>query len=313
MIRKQDDPRRKILAVGSLAFDSIRTPTGTADKILGGSANYFALSASYFTTLNLVGIVGKDFPVSHFDVLRGRGIDTDGLEIADGQTFHWIGEYGDDLNDAKTLSTCLNVFEHFNPKLPEKYRDTPYLFLANIDPDLQHSVYSQVRKPVLVAADSMNFWITGKRDSLVKTLGLVDLLTINEKEAYLLSGKNNILDAARAIRKMGPRALVVKRGEYGALLFTEHSIFSAPALPLSTVQDPTGAGDTFAGGLIGYLAHEGADESVFKDDQTLRRAVIFGSVMASFVVEGFGFTNLLKTSAKQAEERYQLFAKMTQF
>lgn len=313
MIRKQDDPRRKILAVGSLAFDSIRTPTGTADKILGGSANYFALSASCFTTLNLVGIVGKDFPVSHFDVLRGRGIDTDGLEIADGQTFHWIGEYGDDLNDAKTLSTCLNVFEHFNPKLPEKYRDTPYLFLANIDPDLQHSVYSQVRKPVLVAADSMNFWITGKRASLVKTLGLVDLLTINEKEAYLLSGKSNILDAARAIRKMGPRALVVKRGEYGALLFTEHSIFSAPALPLSTVQDPTGAGDTFAGGLIGYLAHEGADESVFKDDQTLRRAVIFGSVMASFVVEGFGFTNLLKTSAKQAEERYQLFAKMTQF
>jgi sugar/nucleoside kinase (ribokinase family) len=312
-ITKTTDPRRKILAVGSVAFDSIRTPAGKADRILGGSANYFSISASMFTTLNLVGVVGKDFPRAHFDVLKARGIDLEGMEVADGDTFHWAGEYGSDLNEAKTLSTCLNVFEHFNPKLPQSYTDTRYLFLANIDPDLQRSVYAQVKKPALVAADSMNFWITGKRDSLLKTLELVDLLTINEGEAYLLSDKNNIIDAAKAIRKMGPKVLVVKRGEYGALLFTEQGIFSAPALPLTTVKDPTGAGDTFAGGLIGYIAHLDAGEEIFKDDMILRRAIIFGSVMASFTVEDFGFSNLLRTSAKQAEERYQQFLKMTRF
>lgn len=312
-INKSNDPNRTILAVGSLAFDSIRTPAGKADSILGGSANYFSISASSFANLRLVGIVGRDFPKSHFEVLRARGIDIDGLEVADGQTFHWVGEYGEDLNDAKTLSTCLNVFEHFNPKLPAKYQDSRYVFLANIDPDLQRSVYGQVKKPVFVAADSMNFWITGKRDSLVKTLELVDLLTINEKEAYLLAEENNILDAAKRIRRMGPKALVVKRGEYGALLFTEHGIFSAPAMPLSTVVDPTGAGDTFAGGLIGYIAHEDAGADVFKDDMILRRAVIYGSVMASFVVEGFGFSNLLKATPKLAEGRYQEFLKMTRF
>jgi sugar/nucleoside kinase (ribokinase family) len=312
-INKVSDSKRKILAVGSLAFDSIRTPSGKADRILGGSANYFSLSASFFTDLNLVGIVGGDFPREHFDVLKARGINIEGLEVAKGETFHWVGEYGQDLNEAKTLSTCLNVFEHFNPKLPESYRDSRYVFLANIDPDLQRSVHAQVRNPALVAADSMNFWITGKKSSLVKTLELVDLLTINEGEAYLLSEESNILDAAKVIRRMGPKALVVKRGEYGALLFTENGIFSAPALPLSTVKDPTGAGDTFAGGLIGYLAHEGADRDAFADDTILRRAVIFGSVMASFTVEDFGFSNLLRTTPKQAEERYQRFLKMTRF
>jgi sugar/nucleoside kinase (ribokinase family) len=313
-ITKTTNLGNRILAVGSLAFDSIRTPAGKADRILGGSANYFSISASFFTSLNLVGIVGQDFPKEHLDVLKARGIDLSGLEIAKGETFHWVGEYGTDLNEAKTLSTCLNVFEHFNPKLPETYKDTPYLFLANIDPDLQRSVYSQVKKPKLVAADSMNFWIAGKKDSLIKTLELVDLLTINEGEAYLLSDQNNIIDAAKAIRKMGPKALVVKRGEYGALLFTNSGIFSAPALPMATVKDPTGAGDTFAGGLMGYIAHEGATaDEIFKDDSILRRAVIFGSVMASFTVEDFGFNALLRTTAKQAEERYQQFLKMTKF
>lgn len=312
-ISKAKDPRRTILAVGSLAFDSIRTPAGKADKILGGSANYFSISASNFTDLNLVGIVGEDFPKAHIDVLRSRGINTEGLEIVKGETFHWVGEYGNDLNEAKTLSTCLNVFEHFNPKLPSAYTDARYVFLGNIDPELQRSVHKQLKKPVLVALDSMNFWITGKKDSLMQTLKIVDLLTINEGEAYLLSEESNIIDAAKKIRKMGPRVLVVKRGEYGALLFTEQGIFSAPALPLASVKDPTGAGDTFAGGLMGYIAHEDAGEDIFKDDAILRRAVIFGSVMASFTVEDFGFTNLLRTSPRQAEERYQQFLKMTRF
>ncbi|MEW6055370.1 MAG: PfkB family carbohydrate kinase [Bdellovibrionota bacterium] len=312
-INKVKDPRRNILAVGSLAFDSIRTPAGKADRILGGSANYFSVSASFFTDLNLVGIVGNDFPEAHLGQLKKRGIDLDGLEIARGETFHWVGEYGKDLNEAKTLSTCLNVFEHFNPKLPEAYKDTRYIFLANIDPDLQLSVYTQVKRPALVAADSMNFWITGKKEALVKTLKVVDLLTINEGEAYLLTEQNNIIDAAKAIRKLGPKALVIKRGEYGALLFTDHGIFSAPALPMATVKDPTGAGDTFAGGLMGYIAHEDAGEDLFKDDSILRRAVIFGCVMASFTVEDFGLNNLLRVTPKQAEERYQQFLKMTQF
>ncbi|MBI3555517.1 MAG: sugar kinase [Deltaproteobacteria bacterium] len=307
------DSRRAILAVGSLAFDSIRTPSGNVDRILGGSANYFSISASFFANLKLVGIVGQDFPKAHLDVLAKRGIDLEGLEIAKGETFHWVGEYGNDLSEAKTLSTCLNVFEHFNPKLPGDYVDARYVFLGNIDPELQRSVHKQLKKPALVALDSMNFWITGKKESLLKTLEIVDLLTINEGEAYLLSGAHNILDAAKAIREMGPRALVVKRGEYGAMLFTDHGMFAAPALPLSTVKDPTGAGDTFAGGLMGYLAHEDAGEDIFKDDTILRRAVIYGSVMASFTVEDFGFTNLLKTTAKQAEGRYQQFLKMTKF
>jgi sugar/nucleoside kinase (ribokinase family) len=310
---KKSDPKHTVLAVGSIAFDSIRTPSGKAEKILGGSANYFSISASFFTSLNLVGIVGQDFPQDHFDVLRSRNIDLEGLEVAAGETFHWVGEYDGNLNEAKTLSTRLNVFEHFNPKLPKSYLDSRYIFLANIDPDLQRSVHAQVSKPVLVAADSMNFWITGKKSSLVKTLELVDLLTINEGEAYLLSECSNIIDAAKVIRKMGPKALVVKRGEYGALLFTDSGIFSAPALPLATVKDPTGAGDTFAGGLIGYIAHEDAGADLFKDDHVLRRAVVFGSVLASFTVEDFGFTNLLRTTPAQIKARYEQFVRMSRF
>ncbi|MBI2606306.1 MAG: sugar kinase [Deltaproteobacteria bacterium] len=310
---KKTSPQNAVLAVGSVAFDSIRTPSGKADRILGGSANYFSLAASLFTNINLVGIVGSDFPKDHFEVLRSRGIDLKGLETASGQTFHWVGEYGSDLNEAKTLSTFLNVFEHFNPKLPEAYRDSRYVFLANIDPDLQRSVHAQTRKPEFVACDTMNFWITGKKASLVKTLELVDLLTINEGEAFLLSEKNNVIDAAAAIRGLGPKAVVVKRGEYGALLFSDHGIFSAPALPLATVKDPTGAGDTFAGGMIGYIAHEDAGADLFRDDEILRRAVIFGSVMASFTVEDFGLSNLLRVTPAQVQERYRQFLRMTRF
>jgi sugar/nucleoside kinase (ribokinase family) len=312
-ITKKTDRANTILAVGSMAFDSIRTPAGKVDKILGGSANYFSISASFFTNVNLVGIVGADFPNEQMHVLRERGIDVTGVERATGETFHWAGEYDRNLNEAKTLSTCLNVFEHFKPVLPQAYRDTRYVFLANIDPDLQQSVHAQVTKPVLVAADSMNFWITGKKPSLLKMLETVDLLTINEGEAYLLSETRNILEASGKILKMGPKALVVKRGEYGALLFTDHGIFSAPALPLPTIKDPTGAGDAFAGGMIGYIAHENAGTDLFKDDAILRRAVIYGCVMASFTVEDFGFRNLLRTTSKQAEGRYEQFLKMTRF
>lgn len=312
-IYKTTDPSRTILAVGSIAFDSIRSPAGSVDRVLGGSANYFSIAASFFSNLNLVGVVGNDFPKSHFKVLQQRGIDVDGVQTLDGDTFHWVGEYNSNLNEAKTISTCLNVFEHFNPKLPQKYKESRYVFLANIDPELQLSVYHQVPKPALVAADSMNFWINGKREALVKTLRVVDLLTINETEALLLSGEKNILEAAHTIRKLGPKALVVKRGEYGALLFSDSGVFSAPALPMATVKDPTGAGDTFAGGMIGYLASLDCGQDIFKDDLILRRAIIFGCVLASFTVEDFGISNLLKITASQAEARYQEFLKMTKF
>lgn len=302
-----------VLAVGSLAFDSIQTPSGKADKILGGSANYFSLSASAFAPLRLVGIVGEDFPKDHFSVLESRGIDLAGIETAAGKTFHWVGEYGKDLNEAKTLSTQLNVFEHFNPKLPESYKDTPYLFLANIMPELQLSVFKQMKQPRFVAADSMNFWITGKRPELIETLKIVDLLTINEGEAFLLSEKQNIVEAAEVIRAMGPKVLVVKRGEYGALMFSPNGVFSAPALPLREVKDPTGAGDTFAGGLIGALAKRSVDGDLARHETALREAIVYGSVMASFTVEDFGFSNLLRVTPGRIEERYKQFMQMSRF
>jgi len=288
-----------ILAVGSLAFDTISTPSGKADKVLGGSLNYFSLSASFFTGLQLVGVVGEDFPADHLEFLRSRGIDTKGVSTAPGKTFHWTGEYGKDLNEAITLSTQLNVFEHFNPQLPEAYRDAQYVFLGNIAPELQLSVLDQVRKPKLIAMDSMNFWISGKRDELVKVLPRIDLLTINEGEAKLLAGESNVVVAAEKILTMGPKALVVKRGEYGAFLFSGGEIFSAPAVPIRRVIDPTGAGDTFAGGLVGYLASVGA--GLEKD--ALRKAVLAGSVMASFTVEDFSFRRLQRLEKQEIEMR----------
>jgi sugar/nucleoside kinase (ribokinase family) len=288
-----------ILAVGSLAFDTISTPSGKADKVLGGSLNYFSLSASFFTGLQLVGVVGEDFPADHLEYLRSRGIDTKGVSTAPGKTFHWTGEYGKDLNEAITLSTQLNVFEHFNPQLPEAYRDAQYVFLGNIAPELQLSVLDQVRKPKLIAMDSMNFWISGKRDELVKVLPRIDLLTINEGEAKLLAGESNVVLAAEKILTMGPKALVVKRGEYGAFLFSGGEIFSAPAVPIRRVIDPTGAGDTFAGGMIGYLASQNAG----LNRDVLRKAVLMGSVMASFTVEDFSFRRLQRLEKQEIELR----------
>lgn len=290
---------KNILAVGSLAFDTISTPAGKADKVLGGSLNYFSLSASFFTGLQLVGVVGEDFPKAHLEFLSSRGIDIKGVSTVPGKTFHWTGEYGKDLNEAITLSTQLNVFEHFNPQLPEAYKDAEYVFLGNIAPELQLSVLDQVRKPKLIAMDSMNFWISGRRDALVKVLPRIDLLTINEGEAKLLAGENNVILAAEKILTMGPKALVVKRGEYGAFLFSGGEIFSAPAVPIRRVVDPTGAGDTFAGGMIGYLASQNAG----LDRDALRKAVLMGSVMASFTVEDFSLHRLQRLEKQEIEQR----------
>lgn len=289
-----------ILAVGSLAFDSVSTPAGKAEKVLGGSLNYFSISASYFAKPQLVGVVGEDFPTDHLEFLRSRGVDTGGVVTVPGKTFHWTGEYGKDLNEAITLSTQLNVFEHFDPKLPENYANAPYLFLGNIAPELQMSVLGQVKKPKLIALDSMNFWITGRKEALLSVLPKIDLLIINEGECKLLAGERNAIVAAEKVLTMGPRALVMKRGEYGATLFFENEIFSAPSVPVRRVVDPTGAGDTFAGGVLGYLAANNAG----LERSALRKAVLNGSVMASFTVEDFSFHRLQRLERAEIEQRH---------
>lgn len=309
--------QNEILTVGSLAFDSIRSPAGEAEKILGGSGNYFSIAASFFVPINLIGIVGNDFPKDHLEYLRSKGVDTDGVEvIRDGQTFHWVGEYNDNLNEAKTLSTRLNVFEHFNPRLSEKQKASSYLFLGNIDPVLQVSVLDQIRAPRLVACDTMNFWITGKPKEVQAMLARVDVLSINEGEAYLLSKKKNLLEAAKAILKMGPPVLIIKRGEYGAALFFGNSIFLAHAFPVERVADPTGAGDSFAGAMMGFLAESGANRELMKKDPArfetlLRRAVVGGCAMASFTVEDFGLKRLMALKKDELVTRQHKLLEMS--
>jgi sugar/nucleoside kinase (ribokinase family) len=297
-----------LLVVGSVAFDNIRTPHGEAAEILGGAATYFSVAASWFVLVRVVAVVGEDFDDSHMQVFRERGIDTTGLERAPGRTFRWHGEYAGDMNERRTLETQLNVFETFAPKIPVPYLESEYVFLGNIDPVLQLHVRQQLPKARLVALDSMNYWITGKLDDLKKTLAAVNVLLINEGEARMLSGHSNLKRAAAIIRELGPQTLVFKRGEYGASLYTRDAVFSAPAFPLDMVKDPTGAGDTFAGGFMGHLAKTG-DLS----EANLRRAVIYGSVMASFAVEEFGLGRLLCLSAAQIAERFHAFKKLTHF
>ncbi len=297
-----------ILVIGSVAFDSVETPFGRGDDVLGGSATYFSTSASFFTGVQLVAVVGDDFPEEPKEFLSSRGVDLAGLQTRPGETFRWKGRYGYDLNEAQTLETHLNVFETFHPQLPESYRKAEYVFLANIDPELQLEVLNQVERPKLIACDTMNFWIEGKREALVRTLGHVDILVINEAEVRQLADEANLVKASRAVLAMGPKTLVVKRGEYGVLVFTEHSIFSAPAYPLEEVFDPTGAGDTFAGGFMGYLA---ATNNL--SDETIRKATVFGSVMASFTVEDFSLNRLRKLSWPEVEERFRRFQALTAF
>ncbi len=293
----------ELLVVGSVALDSVETPFGQVQEVLGGSATYFSCSASFFTRVRLVATVGQDFPKEHVQLLEDRGVDVGGLSVAAGRTFRWSGAYGYDLNEARTLDTQLNVFANFRPALAENLRRVPYLFLANIDPELQLEVLHQMReRPRLVALDTMNFWIQGKREPLGRVLREVDVVTINDAEARQLAGEPNLVKAARAIAAMGPRTVVVKRGEYGALLLDDGAFFVVPAYPLESVFDPTGAGDTFAGGFMGSLA---ARDRV--DRGTLRRAMVYGSVMASFTVEDFSLNRLARLAPHEIERRYADF------
>lgn len=297
-----------ILVVGSVAFDSIQTPFGQVDDVLGGSASYFSTSASFFTDVNLVAVIGDDFPQEHIDFLLSRNINLAGLQKSRGETFRWKGRYEYDLNEAHTLETHLNVFESFKPELPQDYRNAEYVFLANIDPELQLDVLQQVANPKLVACDTMNFWIEGKKDALIRTLRKVDILVINEAEVRQLADEPNLVKAAEIVRSYGPKTLVVKRGEYGVLMFSEGSIFSAPAYPLEEVFDPTGAGDTFAGGFIGYLA---ATRNL--DEHNLRKATVFGTVMASFTVEKFSLDRLRELEYTEISDRYKKIKLLTDF
>lgn len=307
--------KHPILAVGSLAFDSIETPAGKAEQVLGGSVNYFSIAASFYTPIQVVGVVGEDFPKNHLEWLQARQIDVSGIKIAAGKTFHWVGSYDGNMNEAKTLSTMLNVFEHFNPHLAPAHCEADYVFLANIDPILQQKVLDQVKKPKLVACDSMNFWITSKPDELKKTLKRVDILSINEGEAYLLSGTKNLARAAQIIQEFGPSVVIIKRGEYGAALFTPQNVFLAPAFLVDKVIDPTGAGDSFAGAFMGYLAEIGAHRDLAKSDPVqwetaLRRAVVAGCVMASYTVEDFSVHRLMRLEKAELSVRHHQMMKM---
>ena len=298
-----------ILVVGSVAFDALQTPFGKVDRCLGGSATYFSVSASFFTEVDLVAVVGDDFTDEDKAVFQGRNVNLDGLERVPGaSTFFWSGEYGYDLNVARTRDTQLNVFADFKPRLNEKQKKTDVLFLANIDPDLQYDVLKQAQRPRLVALDTMNYWITSKRHSLERILREVDLVIINEAEVRQFTLESNLVKACRQILDLGPSTLVVKRGEYGVLMITKEAIFAAPAYPLENVFDPTGAGDTFAGGFLGYLASRREVH-----DRELRRAIIFGSVLASFTVEKFSLDRLREISLREIHERYQDFRALTHF
>jgi sugar/nucleoside kinase (ribokinase family) len=298
-----------LLVVGSVAFDALESPYGKVDRALGGAATYFAVAASFFTHVNLVGIVGDDFTEIDAQIFRGRTIDTEGLERAAGKTFFWAGKYSENLNERVTLTTDLNVFADFRPKLPEKYRNSKYVFLANIAPDLQRDVLKQVKgAPKLVALDTMNYWIERTNAELRETLGHVDILVINDSETRQLSSEHNLLRAAKHIFKMGPSTLVVKRGEYGAMMVDKRGVFCVPAFPLEEPHDPTGAGDSFAGGFMGYLAAAGK-----ANDLALRRAMVYGSVMGSFTVESFGLDRLRKLKGNEIHARARHFAKLTQF
>ena len=295
------------LVVGSVAYDSLETPFGTAPRILGGSASYISLSASYFTSpIRLVGVVGNDFNQDDIELFKSKNIDLEGLQMDhSGKTFFWAGRYHFDLNTRDTLDTQLNVFANFNPIIPASYQESDFLCLGNIEPSLQRQVLGQVKRPRLTICDTMNFWISGAKESLLETIKLVDVLIINDSEARELSENHNLIKAAETIRKMGPKILIIKKGEHGALLFTNDKMFSVPAFPIEDIFDPTGAGDTFLGGFVGWL-----DRSQDISDANLRRAVVFGSVMASFCVEKFGLERLKNLTDDEIYKRYNAFMEL---
>ncbi len=302
-----------LLVVGSLAFDSIKTPHGTAERILGGSATYFSLAASYFTQVRVVGVVGEDFTAEHEAVMKDRGVDTSGIQRAKGKTFYWSGEYGENLNEAKTNRTELNVLEDFQPQIPPAFLDSEFLFLANIDPVLQSAVRRAIGGARFVGGDTMNFWIGGKPQQLDDTLKRIDALLINDGEAKMLAQEHSLPKAAMKILSKGPKALVIKHGEYGATIFFGEGVygvgrhpFRAPALPIEEVKDPTGAGDSFAGGFMGYIASQGV-----LNREVLKRAMFYGGVMGSFAVECFGTERLQRLNRDQIEARFQVFRELT--
>ncbi len=297
-----------LLVVGSVALDSVETPFGKAEDVLGGSGIYFSVSASHQTPVQLVGVVGSDYPVDKLEPLRARGVDLAGVEQMEGESFRWRGRYRHDLNSAETLETRLGVFSHFRPKIPAQFRSAEFVFLANIDPRLQLQVLEQVDKPRLVACDTMNFWIESRRGDFLELLKHVDLITLNDGEARQLTEQTNLVLAARWIMDKGPRTVLIKKGEHGAFMFTRDEIFYAPAYPLEAVFDPTGAGDSFAGGFMGYLARTG-DLS----DANLRRAVIVGSAMGSFVVESFSISRLLEVTRDDIDRRVADFHRLVAF
>jgi sugar/nucleoside kinase (ribokinase family) len=297
-----------ILVVGSVAIDSVRTPFGERDEVLGGSATFFSIAASFFNKVNIIATVGEDFPDKYIDIFRKNDIGIDGFHKAAGKTFRWKGEYDFDLNSAKTIYTHLNVFSDFKPEVPESLRDTEFVFLANIDPELQLNVLKQIRKPKLVACDSMNFWIETKRKAFEKILGHVDVMLLNDGEARMFTGESNLLKAARTLVSCGPKAVVIKKGEHGVIYFSKRSHFIAPAYLLETVYDPTGAGDTFAGGMMGYLS-----AAAKLDDMAMRKSMIYGSVLASFTVEDFSVDKLLRISMKDIKKRFDHFKEITKF
>jgi sugar/nucleoside kinase (ribokinase family) len=299
-----------LVVIGSIAFDSVRTPFGERERMLGGSAVHFSLAASFFTEVRVVGPVGDDFGDAEYDVLRQRGVDTSDIErVEGGKTFFWAGEYGYDLNTRETLDTQLGVFGEFDPKLSDASRSADMLFLGNIQPDLQRAVRQQCDAARLVGLDSMNLWIETTRDSLLAAIGEADLLFLNDSEVRELMDEPNIVRAAREVMKLGPSAVVAKQGEYGAALFTRERFFSLPAYPLETVRDPTGAGDTFAGGFMGYLASRG--EGAAADEEELRRAMTYGSVLASFNVEEFGTDRVRRLERGEIDARYEEFREIT--
>jgi sugar/nucleoside kinase (ribokinase family) len=297
-----------LLVVGSVGLDTVETRDGRREDVLGGAASYFSVAASFLAPVRLTAVVGTDFPAPHTALFERHAVDLAGLERAPGKTFRWSGRYSADFNTRTTLDTQLNVFQAFRPKLPAAWRDSAFVFLANIDPELQLDVLNQVEKPRFVACDTMNFWIEGKRDALVRLLARVDMLLLNDEEARQLSGESNLPAAARAIRALGPRAVVVKRGDAGALLFHEGGVFAAPAFPLEAVVDPTGAGDSFAGGFMGWLARAGGTTPA-----DIRTAMIIGSVLASYCVEDFSLDRFRSLDLSAIRERFAAFVDLVHF
>jgi sugar/nucleoside kinase (ribokinase family) len=298
-----------ILVVGSVAIDSVKTPFGTKEESLGGSATYFSVAASFFNKVDIIAVAGTDFPKKYITLLKKRGIGTEGLKIVEGKTFHWKGRYDSDLNTAHTLDTQLNVFRDFKPEIPEDLRSSDVLFLANIDPDLQYDVLRQMkRRPRLVACDSMNFWIEQKRGSLRRLWPLVDILFLNEAEARQFTGEAQLASAARKLISLGPKAVIIKKGEHGVVYFSKKHYFLAPAYLLNSLRDPTGAGDTFGGGMIGYLSTRKTIT-----EEAIRQAVIYGSIVASFTVQDFSINKLLKISFRDIKNRYAHFRSITRF